>query len=132
MERPRHRVSVKAALLSTDGKKVLVTKLADGRFGLPGGHLEYGESLEAGIVRELNEELGITYSGPLTQAGFWKDPEADRILLCYIGRLDETTPLTLQYEEVGGVHWATLSEVKEGKVRTRTYNDLLYRALTMQ
>jgi 8-oxo-dGTP pyrophosphatase MutT (NUDIX family) len=129
MERPKHRVSVKAALVTSDRSKVLVTKLADGRFGLPGGHLEYGETPDEGIVRELNEELGVAYRGPLTQAGFWADPSGDRILLGYIGQLDETTPLTLQYEELEGVHWATLSEVESGVVMTRTYNDLLIKAL---
>ena len=30
-----------------------------GKWGLPGGHLENGETLEAGLCRELAEELGI-------------------------------------------------------------------------
>ncbi len=30
-----------------------------GDWGLPGGHLEYGETLREGAIRELKEELGI-------------------------------------------------------------------------
>jgi len=36
-----------------------------GTWGLPGGHLEYGESLIDGAKRELKEELGV--NGPQLQ-----------------------------------------------------------------
>ncbi|MFN3693019.1 MAG: NUDIX hydrolase [Candidatus Paceibacteria bacterium] len=32
----------------------------EGFLALPGGHLEWGEDIKAGLVRELEEELGIT------------------------------------------------------------------------
>jgi 8-oxo-dGTP pyrophosphatase MutT (NUDIX family) len=36
------------------------TGFADGQWSAPGGHLEDGESLPAGVIREAQEELGIT------------------------------------------------------------------------
>ena len=100
MRRPTHRVSVKIALCTPDGSKVLVTQLAGGTDGLPGGHMEFGETPEIAIKRELREELGIVYVGPLKQGRFWKDPKGDRILLGFIGELDENTEFQLQLEEL--------------------------------
>jgi 8-oxo-dGTP diphosphatase len=39
------------------GKRLV--KVGYGQWGLPGGHLEYGESLTAGAKRELLEETGL-------------------------------------------------------------------------
>ena len=125
MTRPMHRVSTKIALHTRGGEKVLVTRLADGRYGLPGGHIEYGETPEEAILRELHEELGIIYNGPLEQVHFWKDPAGDRILLGYKGQLDETAKMMLQRQEVAGVQWMTQGEVRKGLFNTLTYKDFL-------
>lgn len=56
---PRKRfpeVSVKLALVARG--KLLVLRTADGGNDLPGGHLEYGESLLGALRRELEEEVG--------------------------------------------------------------------------
>jgi len=52
-----YRVSVKALILKN--RKVLLVKEADGRWELPGGGLEVGESFLSGITREIKEELGV-------------------------------------------------------------------------
>lgn len=36
------------------------TGFADGQFGIPGGHLEEGESAVQGAARELKEEAGVS------------------------------------------------------------------------
>jgi len=63
MERP------KGPILMVDGiilksKKILLVKRArypfSGYWTLPGGHVEYGETLEAAMKREMKEELGIS------------------------------------------------------------------------
>ena len=52
-----YRVSTKA--LITKENKILLIMEPDGRWELPGGGLEVGESFESGIKREVNEELGV-------------------------------------------------------------------------
>ena len=52
-----YRVSVMALIFKEN--KVFLIKEADGRWSLPGGGLEVGESFEVGIKRELREEIGI-------------------------------------------------------------------------
>lgn len=49
-----------AAVLIRDGK-ILVQREKNGdEYALPGGHVKIGETLEAGLVRELREEIGVS------------------------------------------------------------------------
>lgn len=129
MQRPRHRVSTKIALLNPTGNRVLLTRLHDGRFGLPGGHVEGNETPEEAIVRELHEELGLTYQGDLRKSDFWRDPNGNRILLGFVGAIDERVPLTLQEEELTGVYWASIKDFDSGKVATTTYEPFIRKVL---
>lgn len=46
------------AVLVKDGK-ILVQRDKDGNeYALPGGHVKIGETLEAGLIREIQEEIG--------------------------------------------------------------------------
>lgn len=59
--RPRFRVAV-AAIILDEEKRILLCEHTYRKFhpwGLPGGGLEYGESPECGIVREVWEETGF-------------------------------------------------------------------------
>ena len=46
-------------------EKVFLPKRADtkkflpGKYELPGGHIDYGEDIEVGLIREIREELGV-------------------------------------------------------------------------
>jgi 8-oxo-dGTP diphosphatase len=42
------------------GNKILLIKTLEGGYDIPGGRVEYGESNEKTLNRELKEELGIT------------------------------------------------------------------------
>ena len=52
------RPSVYAVMFNTD-HVALVTNTTSGRYYLPGGGIEVGESLEEGLHREIKEETGI-------------------------------------------------------------------------
>jgi len=47
-------------------QKVFLPKRADtkkflpGKYEIPGGHIDYGEDIRAGLIREVQEELGAT------------------------------------------------------------------------
>ncbi|HSL29774.1 MAG TPA: NUDIX domain-containing protein [Anaerolineales bacterium] len=61
MLRPRYRVAV-AAIILDEENRVLLCEHTYRKFhpwGLPGGGLEYGESPECGVVREVWEETGF-------------------------------------------------------------------------
>ncbi len=58
------RLEVVAGLICRDGRYLLARRMKDDAIGriweFPGGRVEEGESLEAALVRELREELGVT------------------------------------------------------------------------
>ncbi len=53
-----YRVSTKALILD-DTKRFLLTKEKCGKWELPGGGLDFGETAQIGITREIKEEMGL-------------------------------------------------------------------------
>ncbi len=76
-ERLRYRPAVYALVLHED--QLLVVDLpSTGKYGLPGGGVELGESMEAALRREVREETGIevvieSLAG-VTESLFYYDP----------------------------------------------------------
>jgi len=73
-------VGIAAAARTLDGRWVLIRRADTGGWALPGGTLEWGETLRTAITRELAEETGAkllelgrlvgVYSGPDRDARF--------------------------------------------------------------
>ncbi len=61
-----YRVSIKALILNETRDKFLLTKETDGKWGLPGGGLDWGTKPHEDLPREMQEEMGldITYMSP--------------------------------------------------------------------
>lgn len=115
--RPKHAVSTKAILLSPDGRYVLGMKyfFKDGPLygrGLPGGHLENAENPDTAVIREIEEELGVTVSN-LERFSF--TPHKDgKIVLLYKGILNKDTVLhpSDPQREIG--EWVTVEDIRNG------------------
>ncbi len=70
-------VGVAAAARTEDGRWVLIRRGISGEWALPGGTLEWGETLQHGIERELLEEAGVEvlrFGGLL---GVYSNPRRD-------------------------------------------------------
>jgi ADP-ribose pyrophosphatase YjhB (NUDIX family) len=66
------RPGVAAVIVTEDG--VLLQRRDDnGKWGLPGGAVEPGESVEAALVREVREETGLEVE-PVRLVGVYSDP----------------------------------------------------------
>lgn len=62
-----------AAIRNATGQVLLVRRIDDGNWELPGGRIEVGETVQRALVREVAEESGITIE-PTTLSGVYSDP----------------------------------------------------------
>lgn len=53
------KLDVRGAVLDPGGRLLLVREVSDGRWALPGGWADVGETLTEGVVREVREETGL-------------------------------------------------------------------------
>lgn len=71
---PRHSVSVAGIVFNSAGQILVIQRRDNGQWQPPGGVLELGESIDAGVRREILEETGIRVTvGPIT--GVYKNTE---------------------------------------------------------
>ena len=106
---------VAAALVDLEGRVLLQQrpegKSLAGLWEFPGGKVEAGESPEAALIRELEEELAITVpQACLAPATFASAPLGDRhlLLLLYITRKWTGVPRAL---EATALRWARPNEM---------------------
>lgn len=70
-------VGIVAAARTKDGRWALIRRADTGEWGLPGGTLEWGETLSEALVRELEEEAGILQISDVRVIGAWSKPSRD-------------------------------------------------------
>jgi 8-oxo-dGTP diphosphatase len=70
-------VGIAAAARTPDGKWVLIRRADTGTWALPGGTLEWGETLREALAREMKEEAGIDGAEPERLVGVFSAPHRD-------------------------------------------------------
>jgi ADP-ribose pyrophosphatase YjhB (NUDIX family) len=60
-----------------DGRIVLIQRRDNGRWGLPGGMVNWGEDISTTVYRELTEETGLHVSKIRRLVGIYSAPERD-------------------------------------------------------
>ncbi|WP_026872174.1 NUDIX domain-containing protein [Inquilinus limosus] len=81
---PAPRLGVGAFICDASGRLLLVQRRREpeaGHWGLPGGKVDFGETVEAAVLREIEEELGVVL------------------------RLDGLLCLVDQIDQAAGSHW---------------------------
>jgi 8-oxo-dGTP diphosphatase len=70
-------VGICAAARTKDGRWLLIRRGDTGTWALPGGTLEWGETLTASLHRELEEEAGVTSCVIERVVGVFSGPDRD-------------------------------------------------------
>ena len=108
---------VACALLDQDGR-VLIAQRPEGKalaglWEFPGGKVEMGEALEATLIRELQEELGITVKepclAPLTFASF-AYPDFHLLMPLYVCRRWEGVVIAREHQ---ALKWVRPNELRQ-------------------
>ena len=114
--KPRLFVSA-AALIDADGRVLLAQrpegKAMAGLWEFPGGKIETGETPEEALIRELQEELGIsTVTSCLAPLAFASHdcPDNHLILLLYACRRWQGEPV---HQEGGQVTWVRAARLRD-------------------
>jgi 8-oxo-dGTP diphosphatase len=104
-------VGIAAAARTADGRLLLIRRADSGKWALPGGTLEWGETLRGSIERELLEETGarVTHLGELI--GVYSAPTRDPrfhavtvVVAATVGEPDQASVNPLEITEIGLFH----------------------------
>jgi 8-oxo-dGTP diphosphatase len=129
------------AALIIRSRKILLGKRSAGRAFYPnvwdvfGGHVEPGEQQHETLLRELQEELGITptqWAYLNTRHFSPNTPEVSLIFHLYIVTDWEGTPTNRQLEEHSAIGWFSLDEARQLPLADPGYPALFARYLTSE
>lgn len=108
------------------GSKVLVQDRTDPNWpgvAFPGGHVEKGESFTDSVIREVQEETGLTISSPrLCGIKDWCEDGVRHVVLLYCA---EQFTGTLRSSDEGEVWWAELAGLPSLDLASSDMHDLL-------
>lgn len=102
-------------------KILLIQRAQDpekGKWALPGGYVDWNETLAQAAIRELNEETGLI-AKTVTFFGLYDAPNRDKdgrqnIDHCFIATIDATTSPHLDAQEIADLRWFTINQLPEG------------------
>ncbi len=88
-------VGLAVAAHTADGRWLLIRRADTGTWALPGGTLEWGETLRSTFDRELDEEAGVTSATFERVVGVYSRPDRDprfhAVTVVVRARIDEPT-----------------------------------------
>jgi 8-oxo-dGTP diphosphatase len=107
---PKHSVSVAGAVVDDQGRLLAIRRRDNDHWEPPGGVLELDETIEAGVVREVLEETGLTVR-PERLSGVYKNME--RGIIALVLRCSVVEGSQAATAEAVEVAWLRPDEVRE-------------------
>ena len=104
-----YSVSVAGVIVDDEGRALIIQRRDNGHWEPPGGILEHGETIEAGLRREVYEETGLKIGvGPLT--GVYKNLQRHVVALVFL--CQPTAGEIRANAEVVALRWADRAELQ--------------------
>jgi endonuclease YncB( thermonuclease family)/8-oxo-dGTP pyrophosphatase MutT (NUDIX family) len=120
-------------------EKVFLPKRADTKkflprvFELPGGHIEYGENIRAGLAREILEEFGmnIELGDPFAAFTYTNDVKGSHAIeVIYFARfLDPIANIRLDLADHSAFEWTAEGDIERIYTETKRADDPEFQAL---
>ena len=117
-------IYVFVGIVTNEREKILMTRRnekelpeADNRWELPGGKVNFGETAEQAIEREIFEETGYQVEAqgllPITVMNLWEYPQAlqHTIVLCFACSLKGFINSTVPDHRVSEVRWVNPADI---------------------
>ncbi len=125
-------VGVGAVIINREGKIFLAKRGKKarnevGKWEFPGGGLEFGESFEDTIVREIKEEFGVNIQvfDQLTAFNHLiPDEKQHWVALTFICKIKSGTPKILEPEKCDEIGWFSIDEMKKMSLSIASANKL--------
>lgn len=103
MPQPTFRIGV-FAIIEQDGRYLLARRSDIGWWNLPGGGLEYDETVEEGVAREVREEIGVAIE-IVRMVGVYSKPRKREVVLTFLCHLADPAATPGTSDEVSEVAW---------------------------
>jgi 8-oxo-dGTP diphosphatase len=107
-ESARHSVSVAAVVVDSQDRALLIKRADNGHWEPPGGVLELGEDILAGLRREVVEETGLEVE-PQALTGVYKNMRSGIVALVF--RCTQAAGRPAESNEAAQIRWASRDEV---------------------
>lgn len=118
--RERHKVIGDVHLLLMDGDRVLMgrrknTGYEDGAYHLPSGHLEAAESVIDALIREAEEEVGVTIAPEAVQFAhvMHNSSSGGRMAFFFTVREWSGTPTNMEPDKCAGLEWFPINALPD-------------------
>jgi ADP-ribose pyrophosphatase YjhB (NUDIX family) len=110
MDAPQRSVSVAGVVINDDGQALILRRRDNGHWEPPGGVLELGETITAGLIREIAEETGLDVK-PIKQTGVYNN--IPRGIIALVFRCQTTGGQLRTNDEATAFRWATPDEIPD-------------------
>ena len=82
-------------------------------FATTGGHVDYGDTFDSTIIKEVKEELGLDISNDLVKevTSFTYDTDIQKVY--YLKKDIDIKDITIKEDEVEYVKWMSIEEIKD-------------------